>query len=302
MVTGTVFCDQCKDGQRSIFDYPLSGATVAVECGSGGAVLKEDTTNWLGFYTVRVDGSQDLSACTARVVAAPSSCGAAAGPPRPLALMFRMLGMALYAAEEPLLSEPREPVGFCPPGAGGGGGGGGRGRSGGAPPSSFRPPPPSPAAVPVVPSPPPPLASPPAAPVSRPPPARQVEASACSYDKWITPDYMCYWKVVSPGTSVALAFGPVAAARYGMDMTLWQGLQGRGDVYRTLLREATTSLLNSYNSLGFFYPTLSVIELTNLALLGSPQQALMTALRFRRANAGVAGRGTNATCNFTPCS
>ncbi|OAY70456.1 hypothetical protein ACMD2_24651 [Ananas comosus] len=113
---------------------------------------------------------------------------------------------------------------------------------------------------------------------------------------------MCYWKVVSPGTSVALAFGPVAAARYGMDMTLWQGLQGRGDVYRTLLREATTSLLNSYNSLGFFYPTLSVIELTNLALLGSPQQALMTALRFRRANAGVAGRGTNATCNFTPCS
>lgn len=25
MVTGTVFCDQCKDGQVSIFDYPLSG-------------------------------------------------------------------------------------------------------------------------------------------------------------------------------------------------------------------------------------------------------------------------------------
>jgi hypothetical protein len=25
MVTGTVFCDQCKDGQRSLFDYPISG-------------------------------------------------------------------------------------------------------------------------------------------------------------------------------------------------------------------------------------------------------------------------------------
>lgn len=25
MVTGTVFCDQCKDGQRSLFDYPLYG-------------------------------------------------------------------------------------------------------------------------------------------------------------------------------------------------------------------------------------------------------------------------------------
>lgn len=25
MVTGTVFCDQCKDGQRSLFDYPVNG-------------------------------------------------------------------------------------------------------------------------------------------------------------------------------------------------------------------------------------------------------------------------------------
>ena len=25
MVTGAVFCDQCKDGQVSMFDYPLSG-------------------------------------------------------------------------------------------------------------------------------------------------------------------------------------------------------------------------------------------------------------------------------------
>lgn len=25
MVSGVVFCDQCKDGQISLFDYPLSG-------------------------------------------------------------------------------------------------------------------------------------------------------------------------------------------------------------------------------------------------------------------------------------
>lgn len=25
MVSGSVFCDQCKDGQVSLFDYPLSG-------------------------------------------------------------------------------------------------------------------------------------------------------------------------------------------------------------------------------------------------------------------------------------
>jgi hypothetical protein len=24
-VTGTVICDQCKDGQRSLFDYPVNG-------------------------------------------------------------------------------------------------------------------------------------------------------------------------------------------------------------------------------------------------------------------------------------
>ncbi|PNX62511.1 hypothetical protein L195_g053021, partial [Trifolium pratense] len=24
LVTGTVICDQCKDGQRSLFDYPVN--------------------------------------------------------------------------------------------------------------------------------------------------------------------------------------------------------------------------------------------------------------------------------------
>lgn len=25
LVSGTVFCDQCKDGERSLFDYPIYG-------------------------------------------------------------------------------------------------------------------------------------------------------------------------------------------------------------------------------------------------------------------------------------
>lgn len=25
LITGNVFCDQCKDGQVSLFDYPLNG-------------------------------------------------------------------------------------------------------------------------------------------------------------------------------------------------------------------------------------------------------------------------------------
>ncbi|KAE8725593.1 putative Glycine-rich protein [Hibiscus syriacus] len=36
--------------------------------------------------------------------------------------------------------------------------------------------------------------------------------------------------------------------QYGMDMSLRESLEGRGDPYKTLLREATTALLNSYNS------------------------------------------------------
>jgi len=113
------------------------------------------------------------------------------------------------------------------------------------------------------------------------------------------PEYKCYWKVVGPDTKVAVAFGPVATGKYGTNMTLMEGLHGKGDTYLTLLREATTALLNSYNSIQFPYPTLSVINYTNLALLGSSQQALMIALRFKRANAGVSGQ---VGCNFAPCS
>ncbi|ONK71402.1 uncharacterized protein A4U43_C04F8180 [Asparagus officinalis] len=288
MVTGIVFCDQCKVGERSIFDYPLYGARVAVACmGANGAMAayKEDTTNWMGGYAMRFPGSSDLSRCYARVIRGPSGCGSAAGPAQGLNLMFSMLGMQMYAVE-PLLSQPQQPMPFCP-------------RS--SPPSPARAaiPPPSqslpPPAPPVVPVPPP---SPPRA-DSRPPRVPFLEASACSYDKWMMPEFKCYWKVVGPDTKVAVAFGPVAAGKYGTDMSLMEGLHGRGDTYRTLLREATTSLLNSYNSIRFPYPTVSVIYRMNWALLGSPQQALMQALRFKRANTGVSGQ---TTCKFIPCS
>nr|ACG48093.1 hypothetical protein [Zea mays] len=35
VVAGMVFCDQCKDGARGLFDYPLYGARVAIQCGGG---------------------------------------------------------------------------------------------------------------------------------------------------------------------------------------------------------------------------------------------------------------------------
>ncbi|EAY94022.1 hypothetical protein OsI_15800 [Oryza sativa Indica Group] len=50
----------------------------------------------------------------------------------------------------------------------------------------------------------------------------------------------------SPSPPVAMVFGPVAMQRYGPDMTLREALDGRGDIYRTLLREATAALLNAY--------------------------------------------------------
>ncbi|EAY97627.1 hypothetical protein OsI_19550 [Oryza sativa Indica Group] len=43
-----------------------------------------------------------------------------------------------------------------------------------------------------------------------------------------------------------MVFGPAAVQRYGPDMTLREALDGRGDIYRTLLWEATAVLLNAY--------------------------------------------------------
>ena len=100
-----------------------------------------------------------------------------------------------------------------------------------------------------------------------------------------------------PDTKVAVAFGLLAARRYGTYMTLWQGLQGRGDPYRTLLREGTTAFLNSYNSLQFPYNAIGVTQRMNWALMGSNRNVLLTALRFRRANSGYG----QVSCKFTPC-
>lgn len=111
------------------------------------------------------------------------------------------------------------------------------------------------------------------------------------------PEHRCYWKVVTPDTKVAVVFGLVAARKYGTDMTLVQSMNGRADPYRTLLREGTTALLNSYNSLQFPYHPLDVIQNMNWALMGSTQHVLRTALRFMRANSGNGA----ATCKLTPC-
>lgn len=111
------------------------------------------------------------------------------------------------------------------------------------------------------------------------------------------PEYKCYWRWVNPETKVAVAFGMAAARRYGTDMTLWNGLHGRADPYRTLLREGITALLNSYNSFHFSYHPLGVIQHMNWALMGSTRTVLITALHFMMANSGSG----NVTCNFTPC-
>lgn len=88
---------------------------MAVTCGGsdGAAMVYKDETNWFGSYSVYLDGSPDLGGCYARVVGGPAVCGAAAGPGRRLTLLFRMLGMAMYAVE-PLLSEPAKPTEACP--------------------------------------------------------------------------------------------------------------------------------------------------------------------------------------------
>ncbi|GLU02774.1 hypothetical protein SLE2022_200090 [Rubroshorea leprosula] len=297
MVTGTVFCDQCKDGQISLFDYPLNGIKVLISCADSSGQIsmsREETTNLFGNYVMRFDGTPDLSNCNAQVSGTgqgSSRCSAAGGPAQKLRLMFRMFDIEMYAVDS-LLSEPAEPMSFCP-------------KSRNPVPAPARPTRP---AAPIAPrgSPPsfrfpplpplPPLPSLPPLPPFPPVPFLQ-EESACPHQNWTMPQYRCYWRALNPDSKVAVVFGPIAAARYGNDMTLWGSLQGRGDPYKTLLREATTSLLNSYNSLEFPYHTIGVITHTNLALRGSTRNVLVTALRFMRANSGF-GR---VPCKLTPC-
>ncbi|GAB4853205.1 hypothetical protein Ancab_017392 [Ancistrocladus abbreviatus] len=295
VVTGTVFCDQCKDGQISLFDYPLDGVKVAMACpGSDGqmTMVGEETTNMFGGYTMKFDGTPDLGSCYAQVLTTKqdsSGCMAVAGPAKSLKLMFSMFGMEMYSVDA-LLSQPAQPMSFCQ-----------------SSPSPALPPPTTPIpALPPPETPVPPIRSPPSSPAFRLPPMPPLppmapvpffEASACSHQYWMMPEFKCYWKVINPNMKVAVIFGPLAAKKFGTDMTLWVGLQGRGDPYRTLLREGITALLNSYNSLLFQYNALSVVEHMNMALMGSTQSILLTALRFKRANSGY----DRVSCKFKAC-
>ncbi|XAR59053.1 hypothetical protein NMG60_11014684 [Bertholletia excelsa] len=290
MVTGFVFCDQCKDGQISLFDYPLYGIKVAVTCADRTGKItmsREETTNWSGNYAMKFDGTPDLSRCYARVSGAgqgSGNCGAMAGPAKNLKLMYSIFGTEMYTVD-PLLSEPAQPMSFCP-------------KSSSPAPVPLNPPP-----GPITPANPPPVNHhpiprlPPLPPLPPMPPFPFVEASACPYWNWTMPEYRCYWKVLTPDTKVAVVFGLVAERKYGPDMTLGQAMQGRADPYRTLLREATTALLNSYNSMLFPYHPLGVIQNLNWALVGSTRQVFRTAIRFRRVNSGNGKVG----CRFTPC-
>ncbi|CAN8271354.1 unnamed protein product [Cochlearia groenlandica] len=296
-VTGTVFCDQCKDGERSLFDFPVSGLKVSITCYDGNGQVymsREETTNWLGGYVMKFDGTPDLSNCYAQVSnnvgsSSSSSCNIASRPSQRLKLMYSFFGIEVFSSDV-LLAQPIQPMPSCPK----------------PPMAPVRPPPqatlPPITHVPLLPPPRVPGISPPSPAVSPPPqfkipPLPSVpflEPSACSHQLWIKPEYKCYWKAIGPDTKVAVAFGLVAGRVFGTDMTVREALDGRGEPYKTLLREATTALLNSYNSLGFPYTSISVVTITNLALLGDSQHdVLLTAIRFIKANSG--------TCKFTLC-
>ncbi|KAI4311603.1 hypothetical protein MLD38_036486 [Melastoma candidum] len=280
LVSGTVYCDQCRDGLVSLFDYPVFGVKVMLACANDqGQVTmsREENTDWFGGYGIAFDGTPDLSNCYVRIVGgdgqSTTGCGESAGPPRGLRLTFRFFGVEFYSVD-PLLSQPARPASFC---------------------VQSPVPVPAPPVRPTIPSLPPPRLPP-----LQPEPPASFSQSACPARTWMLPEYRCYWRVINPETKVAVVFGPVAAQRYGTDLSLFQSLQGRGDPYRTLLREATAALLNSYNSVQFPYHSLAVIFDMNQALLGSTRGALHTALAFMRANTGH-GSGSSNNCTLNPC-
>ncbi|KAK9065191.1 hypothetical protein SSX86_016574 [Deinandra increscens subsp. villosa] len=287
MVSGSVFCDRCKDGRLSLFDYPLTGVKVSIACpGQDGQlkVIGEETTNWIGSYVMRFNGAPDMSGCRAQASGDGKDCQAVVGPAQSLNLVFQMFGTEIYNVDH-LMSQPAQPMSNCPQSSN------------------------SPLPRPVTPtiSPPPvkraPVTQPPKLPPPSPlPPMPSIpflEASACPYGMWRMPEYECYWRVLNPDLKVAFVFGPLAGRKYGNDITLRGSMMGRGDPYKTLLRESTTALLNSYNSLQFPYHPLDVVQHLNSALMGgSTRQVLITALRFLRANSGSPG---NVTCKFTTC-
>ncbi|XP_071700731.1 uncharacterized protein [Rutidosis leptorrhynchoides] len=257
--------------------------------GQGGQleVIKEETTNWLGSYVMRFDGSPDMNDCRAQLSVDGQGCQAVAGPSQSLNLVFQMFDTEIYTVNH-LISQPAQPMTNCPR-------------------ASSPLPKPKPQPEPVTPTLPPPKrtpapSSPHLPPLPRLPPMPSVpilEASACPYRMWAMPEYECNWRVLSPDLKVAFVFGPLARQKYGTDITLRGSMNGRGYPYKTLLRESTTALLNSYNSIQFPYHPHDVVFHFNSALIGgSTRQVLVTALRFLRANSGRPG---NVTCKFTSC-
>lgn len=114
------------------------------------------------------------------------------------------------------------------------------------------------------------------------------------------PQHKCYWKVMNPDLKVELVFGPLASIRYGRNMTIYESMYGRRDPYRTLLREGTTALLNSYSSIVFAYEPHDIVHRLNWALMeDTVEQVLAAAKRFMKANSGATG---NVTCKFTTCT
>lgn len=95
------------------------GIRVMVACGDGnGGVMysREETTNMFGSFTMRFDGTPDLSGCYAMVGGTEdgttTGCSGASGPPKSLRLMFRLFSMEMYVVDS-LLSQPAQPMSFC---------------------------------------------------------------------------------------------------------------------------------------------------------------------------------------------
>lgn len=101
----------------SIVYLCFAGVKVTMACAdSNGQITmsREETTNWLGNYAMRVEGNPDLSNCYVQVSSSgQGNCNAASGPAQKLRLMFKMFDMAIYNADS-LLSQPDQPMSYCP--------------------------------------------------------------------------------------------------------------------------------------------------------------------------------------------
>ncbi|KAL8234412.1 hypothetical protein R6Q59_020512 [Mikania micrantha] len=303
-VTGTVFCDQCKDGRFDALDYPLGGIRILLACPAEHGqfvVMREETTNWLGAYTTSFVGTPDMGGCRAQLSGDVQGCGAVVGPAQDLRLTLKMFDSQMYTVD-PLVAQPDIRSPLCPqtsplpeqplPSF--------------PPPNNLSPPLPSLPPMSQLPVLSPPITEslpmsplPPLPPLPPMPTKPFFNASACPYQMWMMAQHKCYW-VLDPETKVGLVFGPLASSRYGTNITLRDSINGMGDPYQTLLREGTTALLNSYASTQFVYQPIDVVRRLNWALTdGSSQQLLMAALRFIKANSGQIG---NTTCKFTFCT